>query len=81
MLVFAANLATNCPDCPPVRAARAAVADDPELWLHVLGVLAPFCVIAVVAGGLYRLGAAPGKEHRSCAHIRPTVARSSPPEP
>lgn len=82
MPVLAAATALACPDCAPVRAARAAVAADPGLWLHVLGTLAPFVVLAIAAGALHRTGAAaPAEEARSCRRDRQETARSSPPGP
>lgn len=44
----------SCPDCAPARATRAAVTGDPDLYLNLLAVLAPFLVLAFIAGLLHR---------------------------
>ena len=38
-------MAAACPDCAPVRAARAAIQDDPAFWTYVLGTTLPFVLI------------------------------------
>ncbi|MFY0533944.1 hypothetical protein [Nannocystis pusilla] len=54
LAAFAQSLA--CPDCAPVRAARSAIAADPDRWLYAFGVAAPFLVASVVIALVYRLG-------------------------
>lgn len=56
-LALAAQSSLACPDCAPVRAARAAIAEDPQRWLYALAVAAPFLIAALVVAGLYRLPA------------------------
>jgi hypothetical protein len=62
-LAVSAQSSLACPDCAPVRAARAAIAADPERWLYAFAVAAPFVVASVVIALVYRAGA--GKESRS----------------
>ncbi|MCY1059211.1 MULTISPECIES: hypothetical protein [Nannocystis] len=62
-LAVSAQSSLACPDCAPVRAARAAIAADPERWLYAFAVAAPFVVASVVIALVYRAGA--GKEPRS----------------
>ncbi|WAS91108.1 hypothetical protein [Nannocystis punicea] len=64
LAAFAQSLA--CPDCAPVRAARTAIAADPDRWLYAFGVAAPFVVASVVIALVYRLGrSGPGREDSS----------------
>lgn len=49
--LIAANAA--CPDCPPVRDARALVLGD-TFWMNALWMVLPFGVIALVLAGLAR---------------------------
>ena len=51
-----ARVASACPDCPPIRAARAAIADDPAFWTYVLLTALPFIVVAGIAAAAYRIG-------------------------
>lgn len=59
MLALAALVQSSlaCPDCAPVRAARAAIAADPERWSYAFAVAAPFVVASVVIALVYRAGA------------------------
>lgn len=63
LLVAAPGAALACPDCGPARLARTAIFD--ASFFPTLGaVLAPLLLLALVSGGLYRLGAPP-RSHRS----------------
>ena len=55
-----ARLAMACPDCAPIRAARAAILDDPDFWSYVLLTALPFVVVTLVAVWAHRMGR-PGK--------------------
>ncbi len=45
-----------CPDCAPVRAARAAIHDDPAFWSYLLWTALPFVFMALVAAAAHRAG-------------------------
>jgi hypothetical protein len=58
------RLAAACPDCAPIRAARAAIADDPAFWTYVLLTALPFVFVVAIAAAAHRLGR-PAREVRS----------------
>jgi hypothetical protein len=53
---LAPRLASACPDCAPLRAARAAIREDPAFGSLLLVTVLPFVIVALVAAGLHRLG-------------------------
>jgi len=53
------RIAAACPDCPPIRAARAAIRDDPSFWTYVLLTALPFIVVVVIAAAAHRIGRPP----------------------
>lgn len=55
------RVATACPDCAPVRAARAAIQEDPAVWTYVLGTTLPFVIIGLVVVVAHRSGHVPRK--------------------
>ena len=54
-----ARIAAACPDCPPIRAARAAIREDPSFWTYVLLTALPFVVVAGIAAAAHRSGRPP----------------------
>lgn len=44
-----------CPDCPPVRGARAMVLSQ-QLWLHALEIALPFAITGAVVRWIARRG-------------------------
>ena len=54
-----------CPDCAPVRAARAAIGDDPSLWTYVVLTALPFVILALIAAAAHRVGRPPREVARS----------------
>jgi len=59
-----ARLAAACPDCPPIRAARAAIHDDPAFWTYVLLTALPFVLVVGIAGAAHRMGKRPKPSRR-----------------
>jgi hypothetical protein len=58
------RVAVACPDCPVSRAARTAAAADPDAWLYLAVLLAPFVVVSFAAFTLQRAGRATSAPHQ-----------------
>lgn len=57
-----ARAAAACPDCVPIREARAAIAADPDFWSYVLLTGLPFLIVTCVALRVHRLGPPPPRK-------------------
>lgn len=55
-IVLLPRTSLACPDCPPVRQARATILHDPHMWTYIASVVLPFLVIGIVAAMVYRIG-------------------------
>ena len=55
-VVAVPRLAAACPGCHAAVAARAAIREDPDLWLHAAITVLPFVLVAILAMRLHRVG-------------------------
>jgi len=56
MCLGPARALAGCPDCAPIRAARAAIRDDPSFWTYVSLTALPFIIVALIAAAAHRVG-------------------------